>query len=347
MHQVGALTTGFDPVTGAHVKNFSLQKLMMPTLAVVLSTFNFTRCDAAVALNTLGQFLSAHGYGGAQLVRVQNFYRLPINSNGKAGDLLIDTGAGMSTIYSASLGKLGLTAIATEHVVHGAFGKGSERVGRTTIQSLTMGNCTLLNVPVGVVSDPEGRGIYRRYGVSDGILGRREMYKFGGIIDLGSGLFFLRPTGPSKEIGIAVRSILTAQGYTAVAMENARRHLSVPASVNGWECRLLVDTGAFLTLIDRDAARKARIGGTRTWARARGLGKSGGELSLARFPRLRIGTYEIKSASAAVIALDNDLLGHGTATEVAGLLGADYLGSNSAVIDFNSGILYLKAKPTR
>jgi predicted aspartyl protease len=348
MNQVGALTAPTNAVTRARVRNVSLRHAILVTgAAIICAGVAVTPCHGAVALNALGQFLTTRGYGGAQLVRIENFYRLPINSNGKAGDLLVDTGAGISTIYRASLDKLGLSAIATDHVVHGAFGEGREVAGRTTIHSLIMGNCTLLNFPVGVISDTEGRGIFRRYGASDGILGCREMYKFAAVVDLGNRLLFVRPNGPNKEIGIAVRSLLTAQGYTAVAMALEESHLTVAAAVNGWACRLIVDTGAFLTLIDREAASKAKIGGTRTFAVAQGLGKSGGEISVAQFPRLRIGDYEIKSASAGVIRLDNEVLKRGTPNERAGLLGAEYLGKNSAVFDFNSGILYLKSKPTR
>jgi hypothetical protein len=45
-----------------------------------------------------------------------------------------------------------------------------------------------------------------------------------------------------------------------------------------------------------------------------------------------------------VIGLDGEMLGRGTAAETVGLLGAEYLGRNSAVLDFNSGTLYLKPR---
>jgi predicted aspartyl protease len=302
-------------------------------------------CDGAVALNSLGQFLAGRGYGGAQLVHPGNFFRVPINSNGKAGDLLIDTGSPTSLIFRGSLRKLGLTATETDESVHGAFGKGREHVGLTTIHSFTMGNCTLLNLPVTVASDNEGRGIFRHYGSSDGIFGLREMVKYGAILDLGSRLLFVRPNGPSKEIAGAVKSILAAQGYTAVDLAIAKAHLRVSGAINGLPSHFLVDTGAFLTTIDREAAAKAQIGGVRTQFVAEGIGRSGGTVSIAKFPSLRIGTYEIKNASAAVIKLDTEMLARGTDAETAGLLGAEYLGRNSAVFDFNSGALYLKPKP--
>lgn len=299
---------------------------------------------AAVALTPLGRFLTARGYGGAQFVQHDNFFRLPINSNGKAGDLIIDTGASTTLIFRGSLGKLGLTAESTQHAVKGAFGAGRETLGLTTIGSFTMGNCTVQNLPVAVASDHEGSGIFRRYGSSDGLFGLREMVKFGAVLDLGNRLLYIQPKGPSNQVAATVRSILSAQGYTAVPLKIHRSHLRVAGAMNGWPCTFIVDSGAYVTSIDRESARKARIGALRTEATARGLGKSGGAVSLATFPNLRIGTYGIKRASAAVINLNAEILGRGTDSEAAGFLGVEYLGKNSAVFDFNSLTLFLKPK---
>ena len=348
MPQVGTLTPCINPATRAPVKIFLLGRRTALVIATVLfSTFHVIRCDGAVALNALGQYLSAHGYGGAQLVRVENFYRLPINSNGKAGDLIVDTGAPVSVVFRASLRKLALTETATNLHAGGAFGKSSEFFGKAIIHSFNMGNCTLLNVPVAVASDREGSGPFRQYGTSDGLLGLHEMVQYGAVLDLGNRLLFVRPAGPSQEIAAAAKSILTRMGYTAVDLSEARSYLRVAASINGWPCHLLVDSGAFLTSIDSASAAKARIGGVRTGLVAEGVGNSSGRVSIAKFPSLRVGSYEIKSASAAVMRLSSEILATGTDVEMAGLLGAEYLGRNSAVIDFNSGTLYLKPKSTR
>jgi predicted aspartyl protease len=329
------------------VENFLRGKLILSAMIFGLSAVRATQCHAAVALNALGQFLSIHGYGGAQLVRIENFYRIPINFNGKPGDLIIDTGAPTSVIFRESVKKLALTETRTEMRVGGAFGKGAEFFGKATIHSFTMGNCTLMNVPVAIASDRQGSGMFRQYGSSDGLFGLHEMVQYGAILDLGNRLLFVRPAGPSSEIAAAIKSILLGRGYTAVDLSVARSYLRVSASINGWPCHLLVDTGAFVTAIDTSAATKARIGGVRTELVAQGVGKSSSRISIARFPSLRVGNYEIKSASAAVLKLNSDLLAVGTDLEMAGLLGVEYLGKNSAVFDFNSGTLYLKAQSTR
>jgi len=317
----------------------------MLVIAALWATAWSSQTEGAVPLTPLGKFLTSHGYGGAQLVHPGNAFRLPINSNGKAGDLTIDTGAPCSLVFRGGLRKLGLTEVASQDKVRGAFGAGRDMLGHTIIGSFTMGNCTFQNLPVAVASDYEGMGIFRRYGSSDGLLGLREMFKFGAVLDLGNRLLFVRPSGPSRDVAATIRSILNAQGYTPIQLNVVKSHLRIPATVNGFACNLIVDTGAYVTAIDRYTASKAKIGGIRTQAIARGLGDSSREVSVATFPTFRLGPYEIKNASAVVVGLNTELLGAGTGLEAGGLVGAEYLSMNSAVFDFNSNTLYLKPKP--
>jgi predicted aspartyl protease len=304
-----------------------------------------SHADAAVALNALGSFLTSRGYGGGQFVRHLNTFRLPIISNSKAGDLMIDTGAPTSVIFRQSLGKLSLTESQTEDSVGGAFGKGQERFGRAVVHSLTTGNCALQNVPVAVTNEIRAGGWYRRYGSSDGLFGLREMVGFGGVLDIGNRLLFLNPRGRSGDLGGPIRSLLTSQGYTPISLKLIGSHLYVAAVVNGAACNLIVDTGAGFTCFDRAFASKAKIGGKPSALVVEGLGKSGArEAQVATFPSLRIGDYEVKNASAAVVELHPEMVGKGTTAEAAGLLGADYLGLNSAVFDFNSLTLFLREK---
>ncbi len=97
-------------------------------------------------LNAVDQYVVSRGFGGAQFLRIENTYRLPIIANGKPGDLILDTGAPSSVIFKAAVKKFGLKETGTDIAVHGAFGKSREKLSVTTIQQLAMGNCTLTNV---------------------------------------------------------------------------------------------------------------------------------------------------------------------------------------------------------
>lgn len=298
----------------------------------------------AVALNALDSYVVSRGYGGAQFIQYQNTYRLPIIANGTPGDLTIDTGSPSSVIFTATLKKFGLAREGTNVDVHGAFGKGTEKVGLTSIHQLAMGNCTLLNVRAAVVSDPQSGGLYRMYGLTDGLFGLREMLKYGAVLDLSNHLLMVHPGGQMKGISEGIRSILTRQGYTPVELTVIGGHLHVSAVVNGTPCHLVVDTGAFLTVLDEEFARKARIGGYATGHYAEGFGTKARPIKVSQFPEFKVGDFMIRNASVTITQLDPELLGGQAKDSAVGLLGAEYLGLHGAVFDFNSGTLYLRPK---
>ena len=133
-------------------------------------------------------------------------------------------------------------------------------MGRTVIHQLAMGNCTLTNVKAAVLPDPAGGGLHRVYGATDGLFGLREMMKYGAVLDISNHLLLVNPRGQSNGVSAGMRSILTKQGYTPVELSISGGHLHVPAVINGTPCRLVVDTGAFLTVIDDQVARSAHLG---------------------------------------------------------------------------------------
>ena len=315
----------------------------LPSFVVLFAALGLPGSQGAAPLTALDQYVVAHGYGGAQFVAHENTYRLPIIVNGKAGDLTIDTGAPHSIIYKATLGKFGLTARSTDVVVHGAFGKGTEKVGTTTIPQLAMGNCTLMNVKAAVISDPRSGGLYRTYGTSDGLFGLREMIRYGAVLDLANNLLLVHPGGPTKGISPGIRSLLSKQGYTPIDLTIVQGHLRVSAMVHGTPCQLIVDTGAFFTTLDQQFARKARIGGYDSGAYAEGLGTKARPIKVSRFPEFKVGDFMIKNASVTITELDPEMLGSQEKTSASGLLGGDYLGLHGAIIDLNSGTLYLRA----
>lgn len=313
-----------------------MQKVIVPTLLLVLTC---ATARGSAPLTALDAFVVSHGYGGAQFVSTENTYRVPINANGKVGDLTIDTGAPDSIIFKASVKKFGLLPTETNERVHGAFGIGKEKISIVTIHQLRMGNLAFVNVKAGVVSDFVGNGL-RPYGLTDGLLGLREMLKYGMVLDLSNHLLLAHPGGQMKGIADGIRSILTKQGYTPINLSMMEGHLEVPAVVNNTPCRLIVDTGAFFTVIDRQFARTARIGGYDTGLNAQGLGTNGRGIGYSHFSELKVGDFTIKNASVTISDLDAEITGG--KLRAGGLLGAEYLGLHGAIFDFNSGTLYLR-----
>jgi len=288
----------------------------------------------AVTLDALGLYLTKNGYGGAPLVHLGNFYHLPIQSNGKPGNLLVDTGGPMTLLYRSSLSRLNLAESKTTEHVNGAFGRGRDVYGLTMIKALTAGNCVLTNVPVAVASDSS-----LSRSLSNGVLGLRELIKFGAVLDLQNHLLYLRPTRPGEGVGSNIKAILSRQGYTAIPLVLKKNHLYAVGAVNGVPCHFIVDTGSYLTSLDvRFATRtKLNVGANRLIGE--GLSGSSPE-GMTRLSSLRIGDYEIKNGSASVAPLNPVIFeAH---SDTAGLLGAEYLAINRAIFDFVSGSMYLR-----
>ena len=329
--------------------------------AAVILLLTLDGVDGAVMLDTLGLYLTKNGYGGAQLIRVGNFYHVPINSNGKPANLIIDTGSPATLIFRSSIKALGLTELKTSAQVRSLFGQSREFYGTATIKELTAGNCRFTSVPAAVVPAVRYSG---PYGNPSGVLGLRELLRFGAVLDLPHQLIYFRPpqsrfepvettrlirtahgwkpVAPGAEVSQTMRSILTEQGWTPVTFSISRRHLRISGAVNGLSCYFNIDTAAYLTMLDADFAKRAKIGGVPTHISAQGIGKSGGDVRLAVFPSLRIGSYEIKRGSATIGILDPEAIGRGTDSEVAGLLGIEHLAMNSAIFDFVTRTMYLR-----
>ena len=322
------------------MKKFAL----LPAL-LFCATLLATVADAAAPLTPVDAFLVSRGYGGAQFVSVENTYRVPINANGKVGDLTIDTGASGSLIFRASVKKFDLLPTETDKPIRGAFGTGKEKLSLVTIHQLTMGNLTLMNVRAAVASDWMSGGLYRPFGLSDGLLGLNEMFKYGMILDVNNHLILAHPGGPVSGISDGIRSVLSKEGYTPVPLSIVEDHLQVPAVVNGSPCNLVLDTGAFFSVIDRKFARKARIGGADTGLTAHGLGISGRGMGYSHFDELKVGDFVIRNASVTISDLNPELIGG--KSNAGGLLGAEYLGLHGAIFDFNGKTLYLRAKKKR
>jgi len=304
----------------------------------------------AVTLDALGLYLTKNGYGGAQLVQLGNFYHLPIQSSGKPGNLVVDTGSPSTLIFRSSLKGLNLNESTTTKFVSGPFGRGRNVYGLTTIKALTAGNCTLTNVPVAVASGSADSAFSRAH--SNGLLGLRELIKFGAVLDLRNHLVYLRSSRSGNNVGSGIKSILSRQGYTAVPLLLKGNHVLVGGGLNGVQCYFIVDTGGYVTTLDADFVAHSKLKVAATRLVAEGLSGSS-SVGITTFPSLRIGNYQIQNGSASVVRFNREVLGshsgpgipqsHG-ADLVAGIIGVEYLSINRAIFDFVSGIMYLRPR---
>lgn len=321
------------------------------------------RTQAQQASGTLAGFLSKQGLAGAKLERrFGNHMFVPVSINKRNAALMIDTGSPVTVIDTNSVNSFGLTVDKTSENVGGLFGRSWERYGTSKLASISMGNCIITNVPV-AIADISGMNIdisgpatgshlagAPQMAHLNGILGTREMAKFGMIIDCTRQMLYVSPNGPSPAVSQAVAGFFLTRSFTRIPMRlNANHHFDVEGALNGHSTRFIVDTGSGTTLIDKQTAVKAGVAPAAVAGMA--AGGAGGLVersSSASIKELAIGGFKIANAEVEVAHVASDILrSKSDAESNAGVLGIEYLSSNFAIIDMGGMALYLRHPDSR
>lgn len=328
------------------------------TVALLLAPIALHSAEPQQSSGSLLGLLAGQGLAGAKLERrFGNHLFVPVSINNQRAALAIDTGAPVTVIDKNSAGTFGLKVEPTSISVGGAFGRKWERYGQATAKTIAMGNCMLTNVRVALADEsslnPDLSGTETgshlgsktgRMAHINGLLGTQEMHQFGMIIDCTRQMLYVNPNGPTPAVSQKVAEFLTARGFTRVPMrENARGHLDVPGALNGHAVRLIVDTGASVTTIDKRAAMQAGIGIIGTPFAASAAGGKLQAVGNATVKQLKVGDFVISNAAVDVVTVTAAVSQATNAEQAnAGFVGAEYLGFNFAVIDVGGMALYLR-----
>ena len=312
---------------------------------------------------TLAGALASQGLAGAKLERrYGNHLFVPVSINNRRGTLMIDTGSPNTLIDRNSVNTFGLTVEKTDSSVGGLFGRSWERFGASKLKSMAMGNCVVTNVPVAIADlsgmNPERSAAATGSHISDskamahlnGVLGAREMVKFGMIIDCTRQMLYISPNGASSAVSQNLASFLAGRGFTRITLRlNANGHFDAEGALNGHTTRFLVDTGSANTLIDTQVAVKAGTGVTALAGYgAGGAGNLVEGVNRTGVKELAIGNFKLTNTEVVVAHVSGDvLLSKSAAESNAGVLGQDCLATNFAVIDMGGRALYLRHPDSR
>jgi predicted aspartyl protease len=337
-----------------------VNKLILILLLIAVTPFC---AQGQQASGTLTATLASQGLAGAKLQRrYGNHLFVPVSMNNQRGTLMIDTGSPNTLIDRNSVSTFGLTVEKTDSSVGGLFGRSWERFGASKVRSLAMGNCVVTNVPV-AITDLSGMNEERSTAATgshiadykalphlNGVLGAREMVKFGMIIDCTRQMLYINPNGASSAVSQSLASFLAGHGFTRIPMRlNTNHHFDVEGALNGHATRFLVDTGSANTLIDTQAAVKSGTGVTAlTGYGAGGAGNLVEGVNRTGVKELALGNFKLANAEVVVAHVSADILLSKSAGESnAGVLGQDYLATNFAVIDMGGRALYLRHPDSR
>ena len=263
--------------------------------------------------------------------------------NGKPALLGVDTGAPVSAIaisrrqHFGILPVPGTSQLPPRLMINGAF----NTVG--IAKSLRLGGLNLIDEPIVAIDlGPTSRAARLRGELEiDGILGADILFPTRAVVDCKRGLLVLN-TEPGSQTpapgidytGFQSMPIHVTDGY----------NLYVDGAVNGAPAQLMIDTGAFATLLHRSFVKRMKIPLRDTPFSSAAVNLKQRGVQVARIRRLSVGAIDITNHSVGVIDLEG-LIRTGLLDgqrPVAGLLGGELLERFHGIIDFGTRRLYLK-----
>jgi predicted aspartyl protease len=263
--------------------------------------------------------------------------------NGKSALLCVDTGAPVSAIAIERRKHYGLRPIPSKSKlparvqINGAFNS----VG--IARNLRLGVLNLIDAPLVAIdlsSSTRAARLLREEAI-DGILGTDILFPTSAVIDCQKQMliFKLDPRMPGSVPGFDFR------GFRSVPMHvSTNYNFYVDGAINGAPARLMVDTGAFATLMHQRFIRRMKIPLRDTRYISAGINLSQRGVQLATINRLSIGKVHLRKKEVGVMNLQgliHDRLLDGR-QPVAGLLGSEMLRRHHGIIDFGTRTLHLK-----
>lgn len=279
-------------------------------------------------------------YEALPLIRsAQNHLLVRAEINGKPALLGVDSGAPVSAIALNRRAHFGMapatsrSGIPSRLSINGAFNPVA------VARSLRLGALNLIDEPM-VVVDLGGIRSSKRDEI-DGILGADILFPTKALLDCKRQILILKinPSVPGRIPGFDFR------GYRGIPMHVSESfNLYVDGSVNGQKAKLMVDTGAFATLLHSRFVRRMKIPLRNTPFSTSGVNLQQRGVQIATISRFTVGSMDMRDNDVGVINLEGLIHGRllDASPPVAGLLGSEILRRYHGIIDFGTKTLYLK-----
>ncbi len=263
--------------------------------------------------------------------------------NGKPARLVVDTGAPVSAIALNRRRHFGLTAIPVKSKLptqlHINGGLNAVAIARR----FQLGALGLLDEPVVLIDMSSSTRAAKALNEEpvDGILGADILFPTSALVDCQTRTLVLKidPRLPGTVPGYDFRGLRSVPLHVS---ENY--NLYVDGTVNGTAAKLMVDTGAFATLMHQNFIRGMNLSLRKTRYSSAGVNLKERGLQIAIINRLSIGDVHFRKKEVGVMDLEG--LIHGgllkATPPVVGLLGSEILQRHHGIIDFGTLTLYLK-----
>jgi predicted aspartyl protease len=277
---------------------------------------------------------------GYKAVRVHysplNKMIMSVRINGRLANLLVDTGSNQVILDSDAAGSFGVqpSQIGLHYIRFARINGQLLPVG--IAQSLMAGSMnfgsTLVTLRDSSHSDTGGTRV-------DGILGLDLLTQHKAVINCRTKLIFFK-VDQTRQVDLS--SVASAEKFTKIPLRRERNGaLTVPCSIRGQPARLLVDTGAFITIFHEAFLKSVGIPVETTRVSAHFARGAARKVNAGQINDLKIGDFKTQPAKFGVTALPNYTLLQSSA-RINGILGMDTLYDCHAIIDLDSMNLFLK-----
>jgi predicted aspartyl protease len=262
--------------------------------------------------------------------------------NEKPALLIVDSGSPGTVIASKRRSHFGVTQVPTDSKYPSRVRVNGGYSTLVMAHRLRLGGLNIADVPA-ISADLSGaRRAARSFHEpeADGILGTDVLFASRAVLDCQKKLLILNL---QPDVPVAVPG-LDFHGFQKVPMFVSEGfNLYVNGFVNGSQARLMVDTGAFATLLHRPFVRGLHIPTEQTRMQSAAINLKEEGLDIARIRKLSVGKFDMVGKEVGVVDLGGIL--HDAmqlSPPAVGLLGAEILNSHHGIIDFGTRTLYLK-----
>ena len=288
---------------------------------------------------------SVKGSGPTQLdgykaVRVHysplNKMIMSVRINGQPANLLVDTGSNQIILNAATAESFGVQPSQRDLRYIQFTRINGQLLPVGFAQNLRAGGMNFGSTVVTLRdSSHSGAGDTR----VDGVLGLDLLTRHKAVINCRTKFIFFKVDQARK---MQLSSVASMEKFVKIPLRREESGaLTVPCSVHGQPARLLVDTGAFITIFQEAFLKSVAIPLEATRVSAhfpRGVARN---VRAGQIDDLRIGGFKTPPAKFGVTALPNFTLLRGSA-RIGGILGIDTLYNCHAIIDFDGMNLFLK-----
>jgi predicted aspartyl protease len=173
----------------------------------------------------------------------------------------------------------------------------------------------------------------------DGLLGLDLLARYKAVINCRTKLIFFK-VDRTRQVDIS--SVALAEKFTKIPLRREQNGaLTAPCLIHGRPARLLIDTGAFITIFQEAFLKSVGIPVEATRVSAHFARGAARKVSAGRINDLKIGGFKMPSAKFGVTALPN-FTSLESSARISGILGMDTLYNCHGIIDLDGMNLFLR-----